>query len=104
MKLHFHPETEAEIEELNLEKQQVIKKQVKEFEDQGTKYKHFSRLTIKNHDSSLFRLKIKEDRPVEINQRILIDLFESQYVAYGIEHRNRVYSEEYLEEIKDRMY
>ena len=104
MKLYFHPEADRELLKLSREKQKVVDTRVENFKDKGTSYNHVGRFTDEKQGIDCYRLKIKTDEPVEVNQRMIISVYQSQFVAYGIEHRERVYSKEYLEEIKDRMY
>lgn len=104
MKLYFHPKADRELLELSREKQKVVDTRVENLKEKGISYNHFGRFTDEEQDIDCYRLKIKTDKPVEANQRMIISAYQSQFVAYGIEHRDRVYSKEYLEEIKDRMY
>ncbi|MFB6100450.1 MAG: hypothetical protein ABEK16_04205 [Candidatus Nanohalobium sp.] len=104
MKLYFHPDADRELLELSEEKQKVVYARVENLKEKGTSYKHFGRFTDGEQEIDCYRLKIKTDKPVEVNQRVIISVYQGQFVAYGIEHRDNVYSEDYLEEIKDRMY
>ena len=104
MKFYFHPMADKELLELSRDKQKFVKDVVREFKEEGMNYKRFGKFTDKNADIDCFRLKLKEKESIEINQRVIISIIDQKFVAYGIEHRENVYSEDYLEKVKDRMY
>lgn len=104
MKFYFHPEADRELLELDKRKQKIVRNVVEEFKHEGMDSEKFGRLTDNENNLDCFRLKIKQKEPVDINQRIIVSVVSGQFVAYGLEHRDDVYSEKYLKKIKDRMY
>ena len=103
-KIYWHPEAEKDLQKLSNQKQELIKKRVKEFSEEGTGYKHFGRVTVEEHGFDMFKIKVKEGEPLEINQRVIIDRYHGSWVIWGVKHREDVYETEFVEQIMDRRY
>ena len=104
MKFYFHPKADKELLDLDKDSQETIRHFIEEFKDEGMSYENFGRLTDESADIDCFRLKIKQKEPLKMNHRVIISVLGQQFVAYGVKHRNNVYAEDYIEEIKERMY
>lgn len=100
--LFLHPEAEKELLKLEKEKQKIIIEEVKKFNEEGTGYENFGLLTCE--DEELYRLKIMRGKPVEINQRIIVDIFHNQFVAYAVKHRDKAYKKDVIEKVHERKY
>ena len=104
MKLYFHPAAEQELLDLPKDKQKEVDARVEKLKETGTNYSNFGRLADEETGVDCYRSKIKTEEPVEVNQRMIISIFQNQFVAYGISHHDKVYSKKYLKEIKYRKY
>jgi mRNA-degrading endonuclease RelE of RelBE toxin-antitoxin system len=104
VKLYFHPEAEKELLQMDKPQQNLIRSKVEKFKEEGMNCDCFGRLTSENPALNCYRLKIKQEESPEINYRLIIDVYEGQFVAFGLNHREEVYSEDYLKEISSRKY
>jgi hypothetical protein len=102
--IYWHPEAEDDIAKLNREKRELVMQKVKEFSEKGAKYRHFGRVTANKHDFDMYRIKIKEEEPLEINQRVIIDRYHESWIIWGVKHRKDVYDSEFIEQIMEREY
>jgi mRNA-degrading endonuclease RelE of RelBE toxin-antitoxin system len=103
-KVYWHPETEKDLEKLSEEKQKLIKQRVKEFSRQGTSYRYFGRVTVEDHSFDMYKLKVKESEPFEINQRVIIDIYHGSWIIWGVKNREEVYGSEFIEQVMERRY
>lgn len=102
--VYWHPEARKDLEKLSQGKQDLITERVGEFSKEGRSYKHFGRVTVKEHSFNKFKIKVKETEPFEINQRVVIDRYQNSWVIWGVKHRENVYESEFVEEIMEREY
>lgn len=102
--VYWHPKAEKDLKLLSERKKDLIKQRVKEFGEEGTNYKHFGRVTVDDHDFDMFKIKLKEEEPFEINQRVIIDRYHGSWVIWGVKHREEVYESDFIEQIFERQY
>ena len=82
----------------------MIKQRVKEFSEQGNNYNYFGRVTVDDSDFDMYKIKFKEDEPLQINQRVIIDRYHGSWVIWGVKHREEVYNSEFIEQVMERKY
>lgn len=78
MKFYFHPEADRELLELDKEKQKIVRETVEEFKSKGMDFKNFGRLSDGEAGIDCFRLKVKQEEPLKINQRVIISVLGQQ--------------------------
>lgn len=103
-KVFWHPEAQKEVLELSEEKQKLIDERVSEFKEKGMEYKHFGRVSREEHSFNKYKIKLKEENPVEINQRVILDVYHDQWIIYGVQHRDNAYKKPFIKLVKEREY
>jgi mRNA-degrading endonuclease RelE of RelBE toxin-antitoxin system len=104
VKLYFHPEADREFSQLDEARQRAVNRKVAEFRKEGLSHSLLGRLKNEEVGLDCYRLKVMENKAVEVNLRIVIDVYEGQFVAFGVKNRDEVYTEEYIKEIRERKY
>jgi mRNA-degrading endonuclease RelE of RelBE toxin-antitoxin system len=103
-KVYWHPEAEKDLEKLSEEKRKLIKQRVKKFGKEGTSYRYFGRVTVEDHSFDMYKLKVKESKPFEINQRVIIDRYHDSWIIWGVKNREEVYESDFIEQVMERKY
>ena len=102
--LYWHPEAEKEALELSEEKQEMIDRAAEKFQEEGKEYKYFGRVTKKEYDFDKFKLKVKQNNPLKVNQRMILQECHGKWVVLGVEHRQDSYRKHYIDLIHQREY
>ena len=102
--VYWHPEARKDLEELSEDKKDLVKKRVGEFGEEGTSYRNFGRVTVEDHGFDMFKIKVKENETIKINQRVIIDRYHGSWVIWGVSHREDVYETEFIEKVMERQY
>lgn len=102
--LVWHYKAREDLESLDTAKQEIVIQRVNEFEKQEMSYKYFGRVTVPEHGFDKYKIKYKEEEPVEINQRLILCRYQGYWWVLGIAGRDDVYKKDFIEVLKNRDY
>jgi mRNA-degrading endonuclease RelE of RelBE toxin-antitoxin system len=99
VKVKWHPEAEKEFMELEKEVQKELREGKEQLAEKGLKFEKAGPVFDPELGLEAFRLRIDSGKA---NHRLVFDIDNSCIVIYKVGRRDSFYSQEKLEEVKDR--